>query len=304
MGDIHTAARCQVASLLQSSTTSTKTESISSKKITTTASTAKEKRSTARDGVKGSLIMEDIATKEAFVTLATDGRTGATEAVMTSRQCLQMMVEGVLIDPDDNSSMDDDNEKERDDKYVDNNDHSIRTSVPVVVDGIETQSLDGLLLLSNVALLQSNGLYGGGCGDINIGNNVKAGKDVKKSPMRSGGTTGTLSSAFRRKIRNLLLQSDKSAQQNKGAMNNDDDDNVVGNKLMDELCDFGVLCAFDCALGGGGVKGEELCRVVSRYVAANGRKGRKSKIRDGNSSIFISNDLRKALLDALESGRC
>ena len=30
--DIHTAARCQVASLLQSSTTSTKTESISSKK--------------------------------------------------------------------------------------------------------------------------------------------------------------------------------------------------------------------------------------------------------------------------------
>ena len=114
---------------------------------------------------------------------------------------------------------------------------------------------------------------------------------------------GTLSSAFRRKIRNLLLQSDKSVQQNKGAMNNDNDD-VVGSKLMDELCDFGVLCAFDCALGGGGVKGEELCRVVSRYVAANGRKGRKSKIRDGNSSIFISNDLRKALLDALESGRC
>ena len=52
------------------------------------------------------------------------------------------------------------------------------------------------------------------------------------------------------------------------------------------------------------MKGEELCRVVSRYAAANGRKGRKSKIRDGNSSIFISNDLRKALLDALESGRC
>ena len=72
------------------------------------------------------------------MTLATDGPTGATEAVMTSRQCLQMMVEGVLIDPDDNSSMDDDNEKEKDDKCVDNNDHSIRTSVPVVVDVIET----------------------------------------------------------------------------------------------------------------------------------------------------------------------
>ena len=60
---------------------------------------------------------------------------------------------------------------------------------------------------------------------------------------------GTLSSAFRRKIRNLLLQSDKSVQQNKGAMNNDNDD-VVGSKLMDELCDFGVLCAFDCVPGG------------------------------------------------------
>ena len=108
---------------------------------------------------------------------------------MTSRQCLQMMVEGVLIDPDDNSSMDD-NEKEKNDKGMDNNDYSVRTSVPVVEDGIETQSLDGLLLLSNVALLQSIGLYGSGCGGINIGNNVKVGKDVKKSPIRSGGTTG------------------------------------------------------------------------------------------------------------------
>lgn len=84
-----------------------------------------------------------------FVTLALDGRLGATEAFQLSDVCVQMVAEHVLSPPivvDEALSST---------RYMNLKD-------PVVVSGEETRKLDSVLLLVNTAMLSHVGLYSGG----------------------------------------------------------------------------------------------------------------------------------------------
>lgn len=83
-----------------------------------------------------------------FVTLALDGRIGATEAFQLSDVCVQMAAENVLSPP-----------------MVDESLQSTRLMTlkdPIVVSGDETKLLDSVLLLVNTAMLSHVGLYSGG----------------------------------------------------------------------------------------------------------------------------------------------
>ncbi|KAL7466460.1 hypothetical protein ACHAXS_006757 [Conticribra weissflogii] len=93
-----------------------------------------------------------------FITLALDGRIGATEAFQLSDVCVQMVAENVLSPP-----------------VVDESLHSTRfvtLNDPVVVSGEETKKLDSVLLLVNTAMLSHVGSYSGG-EKAPIGGNVK-----------------------------------------------------------------------------------------------------------------------------------
>eukprot|EP00581_Thalassiosira_minuscula_P007752 CAMPEP_0183711068 /NCGR_PEP_ID=MMETSP0737-20130205/6650_1 /TAXON_ID=385413 /ORGANISM="Thalassiosira miniscula, Strain CCMP1093" /LENGTH=565 /DNA_ID=CAMNT_0025939475 /DNA_START=19 /DNA_END=1716 /DNA_ORIENTATION=+ len=95
-----------------------------------------------------------------FVTLALDGRVGATEAFQLSDVCVQMVAENVLSPP-----------------MVDESKQSTRFLTlrdPVVVSGEETKRLDSVLLLVNTAMLSHVGLYSGGA-KAPVGGNVKRG---------------------------------------------------------------------------------------------------------------------------------
>mmetsp|Transcript_13753 Transcript_13753/g.26862 ORF Transcript_13753/g.26862 Transcript_13753/m.26862 type:complete len:553 (-) Transcript_13753:50-1708(-) len=93
-----------------------------------------------------------------FITLALDGRIGATEAFQLSDVCVQMVAENVLSPP-----------------VVDESLQSTRFLTlkdPVVVSGEETKKLDSVLLLVNTAMLSHVGSYSGG-ENAPIGGNVK-----------------------------------------------------------------------------------------------------------------------------------
>ena len=93
-----------------------------------------------------------------FITLALDGRIGATEAFQLSDVCVQMVAEHVLSPP----IVD---EKLQSTRFITLKD-------PVVVSGEETKRLDSVLLLVNTAMLSHVGLYSGGT-DAPVGGNVK-----------------------------------------------------------------------------------------------------------------------------------
>ncbi|KAL9179419.1 hypothetical protein ACHAXT_008709 [Thalassiosira profunda] len=95
-----------------------------------------------------------------FVTLALDGRVGATEGFQLSDVCVQMVAEGVVAPP----AVDESRQSTR---FLDLKD-------PVVVSGEETKRLDSVLLLVNTAMLSHVGLYSGGAG-APAGGNVKRG---------------------------------------------------------------------------------------------------------------------------------
>jgi len=93
-----------------------------------------------------------------FVTLALDGRIGATEAFQLSDVCVQMVAENVLSPP----SLD---EALKSTRFLELED-------PIVISGEETKRLDSVLLLVNTAMLSHIGLYSGGS-NAPIGGNVK-----------------------------------------------------------------------------------------------------------------------------------
>jgi len=95
-----------------------------------------------------------------FVTLALDGRTGATEAFQMSDVCVQMAAENVFSSPNSNAE-----ETLPNARYLELND-------PVIVSGEETKQLDSVLLLVNTAVLSHDGLYSGGS-SASVKGNVK-----------------------------------------------------------------------------------------------------------------------------------
>lgn len=117
-----------------------------------------------RDAVVGSRLqietMKRMGREEGckFVTLALDGRVGATEAFQLSDVCVQMAAEDALSPP----IVDETSQSTR---FVDLKD-------PVVISGEETRRLDSVLLLVNTAMLSHVGLYSGGK-DAPTGGNVK-----------------------------------------------------------------------------------------------------------------------------------
>lgn len=119
-----------------------------------------------RDAVMGATLqietMKSLGRKEGrkFVTLALDGRMGATEAFQLSDVCVQMVSENVMSAP-----------------VVDEALQSTRFLTlkdPVVVSGEETKQLDSVLLLVNTAMLSHVGSYSGGT-NAPVGGNVKRG---------------------------------------------------------------------------------------------------------------------------------
>ena len=117
-----------------------------------------------RDSVVGAKLqietMKRLGRREGkqFITLALDGRMGATEAFQLSDVCVQMVAEGALKAP-----------------MVDESLQSTRTMElkdPVVISGEETTKLDTVLLLVNTAMLSHVGLYSGG-EDAPVGGSVK-----------------------------------------------------------------------------------------------------------------------------------
>ena len=95
-----------------------------------------------------------------FITLALDGRLGATEAFQLSDVCVQMVAESALQPPKVDESL-------QSTRFVDLND-------PVVISGEETKHLDSVLLLVNTAMLSHVGQYSGGM-NAPTGGNVKRG---------------------------------------------------------------------------------------------------------------------------------
>ena len=93
-----------------------------------------------------------------FITLALDGRLGATEAFQLSDVCVQMVAEGALKAPMVDESL--------------QSTRSIELKDPVVISGEEKTELDSVLLLVNTAMLSHVGLYSGG-EDAPVGGSVK-----------------------------------------------------------------------------------------------------------------------------------
>ncbi|KAL7514275.1 hypothetical protein ACHAXN_011471 [Cyclotella atomus] len=114
-----------------------------------------------------------------FVTLALDGRSGATEAFQLSDVCVQMVAEGVLKSP------------ALEDKLTSST-RFLTLQDPVIVSGDETKRLDSVLLLVNTAMLSHVGLYSGG-EKAPIGGNVKR-------------NSGALLSKTRKRILSALLE--------------------------------------------------------------------------------------------------
>ena len=171
-----------------------------------------------RDAIVGSTLqietMKLLGREEGrqFVTLALDGRMGATEAFQLSDVCVQMVAEGALKAP-----------------IVDEKLESTRFLTlkdPVVVSGDETKRLDSVLLLVNTAMLSHVGLYSGG-------ENAPAGGNVKRN-------SGALLSKTRKRIL-AALENKESSHALKELCDFDvlmALDTMVGKNEMKELCEL------------------------------------------------------------------
>ncbi|KAL3790473.1 hypothetical protein HJC23_012029 [Cyclotella cryptica] len=147
-----------------------------------------------------------------FVTLALDGRVGATEAFQLSDVCVQMVAEGVLTAPIVDETL-------KSTRYV-----TLRD--PVVVAGDETKQLDSVLLLINTAMLSHVGLYSGG-------ENASPGGNVKRN-------SGALLAKTRKRILSALEGSESGRVLQELC---DFDvllalDTMIGRDEMKELCEL------------------------------------------------------------------
>ncbi|KAL7542503.1 hypothetical protein ACHAWF_007196 [Thalassiosira exigua] len=143
-----------------------------------------------------------------FVTLALDGRIGATEAFQLSDVCVQMVAENVLSPPVVDEAV-------QSTRFV-----TLKESI--MVSGDETKKLDSVLLLVNTALLSHVGLYSGGT-------SAPAGGNVKRG-------SGALLVKTRKRILAALEQGD-------GALNELCDfdillalDSLIGRDESEKLC--------------------------------------------------------------------
>ncbi|KAL7428945.1 hypothetical protein ACHAXH_000944, partial [Discostella pseudostelligera] len=170
-----------------------------------------------------------------FVTLALDGRVGATEAFQLSDVCVQMVAEGVLPSP---HVIDAANEEEASSQSKSKSTRFLSLQDPVIVSGEETKQLDSVLLLVNMAMLSHVGMYSGGTA-------APMGGNVKRS-------SGELLVKTRKRILSALK---------------DDNSNNEGGALK-ELCDLDILVALDFLIGK--KESEKLCKLVRNY--ARGQK--------------------------------
>jgi hypothetical protein len=165
-----------------------------------------------------------------LLTLAMHAETGATEAFQLSDVAVQMVAEALFVPTWTATSSS---------GHDDSHGRYVTTRHPVLVDGKETNQLDSVLCLVNTALLSHEGWYAG------------ADNSVKKK-------TGALTNKTRKALRKLL-----------GTATNDGPDGQTDDsKLMDLLCDFGVLLALDELLSSS--ESELLCRSVQKW--ARGQK--------------------------------
>ncbi|KAL7485831.1 hypothetical protein ACHAW6_011424 [Cyclotella cf. meneghiniana] len=147
-----------------------------------------------------------------FVTLALDGRVGATEAFQLSDVCVQMVAEGVLTAPVVDETL-------KSTRYVTLKD-------PAVVAGDETTQLDSVLLLVNTAMLSHVGLYSGG-------ENASPGGNVKRN-------SGALLAKTRKRILSALEEKESGNVLQELC---DFDvllalDRLIGRDEMKELCEL------------------------------------------------------------------
>ena len=150
-----------------------------------------------------------------FITLALDGKIGATEAFQLSDVCVQMVAEDALKAPSVDAQL-------KSTRFLSLKD-------PVVVSGEETTRLDSVLLLVNTAMLSHVGLYSGG-------EDAPPGGHVKRN-------SGALLSKTRKRLLAALQSEGSSSSQSSLKELCDFDvlmalDKMIGKKEMEELCEL------------------------------------------------------------------
>ena len=184
-----------------------------------------------------------------FVTLALDGRSGATEAFQLSDVSVQMVAEGLIPKPsdaDDGSSKQKTTKKKsskstkKGDKKskkssAPSSDRFVTTKEKFLVDSEESTELDSVLCLVNTALLGHTGTF--------------CGKQSESSVTKKGQLTGKTK-------KRLLAALDKSEKS----------DHDVD--LFEALCDFNALYALDGMLKKADM--DSLCGLVKKW--ARGQK--------------------------------
>jgi len=174
---------------------------------------------------------------KAFVTLAMNANTGATEAFQLSDVSVQMVHEGLLT-----SSSLGLHPQEPDNGIIASmtetlNTREVPTKHNVLINGKESKMLDSVLCLVNTAMLSHEGSFSGGKATSSIKKNGSLTNDAKKSLLGCWNTAA-------------------------------DDDEGVDSKLLEMLCDFNTILALDQSL-----TPEEttiLCTAVKKW--ARGQK--------------------------------
>jgi len=184
-----------------------------------------------------------------FVTLALDGRSGATEAFQLSDVSVQMVAEGLISQPADVVA--DDGSKKKAKKRSDKStkkggiksksptppsDRFVTTKEKFLVDSEETTELDSVLCLVNTALLGHTGTF--------------CGKQAESSVTKKG----QLTAKSKKRIIAALDKSEKS------------DYDV---DLFEALCDFNVLYALDGMLKKPDM--DSLCGLVTKWARGQRR---------------------------------
>ena len=194
-----------------------------------------------------------------FVTLALDGRSGATEAFQLSDVSVQMVAEGLIPKPMDvNADADDGSEKKTKKKSssktikkgdkkskklpAPSSDRFVTAKEKFLVDSEETTELDSVLCLVNTALLGHTGTF--------------CGKQGESSVTKKGQLTGKT----KKRILAALDKSEKS-------------DHDVD--LFEALCDFNALYALDGMLKKADM--DSLCGLVKKWARGQKRGTECSK---------------------------
>jgi hypothetical protein len=188
-----------------------------------------------------------------FGTLAMDARTGATEAFQISDVAVQMVAEDMLAVTVSGNNMTRGND--------DGLGRYVTTRHPVIVDGKETNQLDSVLCLVNVALFSHNGMFTGPV-TTKISKKKRDGKFISS------------------KIRKAILK----------AIDNDDEtieNGETASEIFEIIADFAILLALDEILIEN--DSEQLCRAL--YKWSRGQK----------KSVKLDRQLKDALRRALDA---